>query len=333
MGSRRSLRLSPSQHRCLVGLVVACLVFLIAMLAVAYGPSAALFGAVFCAAAITLAYKRYRFGLRTFLVLVAVVGVWLGLKTKRDKRIEGALAGIKSSGGRLTVLERQPDFPWGLWRNRYRLDYYGLDGTLSEADFCCLGELDPASIQRLDLSNTGVTDESLRSLGRYTELEILSLANDTYTSGEAIPDRPQNNITDAALRELSELRELKGLDLRGTHVSDDGIALLSSMPKLSWIQLDGTQVSGSGLSALRSLPKLSIVELNGCKLQPEDFKHLAACRHLISLGLRNTPITDADLVRLEQRTQLGILRLTDTGLSNAAVNRFQASHPACKIER
>jgi hypothetical protein len=313
--------------------LIAGLVLLVAMLAMAFGPSGAAFGVIACAAAITLMVKRYRFGLRTFLVAVTLVSVWLGIKVRRDMRLDGALASIRSSGGNLTIVDRQPDFPWGLWENRYRLDYYGLNDELSEADFRHLGILGPSSVQSLDLSNTGVTDECLNLIRKYAALEILSVANDTYASGAVIQSKPLNQISDNGLSKLADLRDLKGIDLRGTQISDKGLATLASMKQLMWIQLDGTTVTGSGLSSLQSLPRLWTLELNGCELDKGVFEILSQFKALSCLGLRNTLTSDADLKLLQGNSQLSILRLGDTPVSDAALEEFQASHPNCKIER
>lgn len=326
---------SPKQARHPVLLWVAgCGAILVwVMLGMAFGPAAVLFGIIVSAIALALIVRRYRFGLRTFLLATALLGVWLGLKSSRDVSLSRALATIENNGGQLETYDRQPDFPWGLWRYRYSLHFHGLKQPLSANVFAQLQVFAPSSLRSLSLSNTGIADQDLEFVAGLTDLEVLSLANETYTNGEVIRDRPQNNITDTGLARLSHLTKLKGIDLSGTEVTDNGLKILARMPQLIWVNLDGTKVTGPGIAHLRGHPSLRMVELYGCELVPSAFDNLIRLPNLGSLGLRYTPTTDANLQLLQEQTALGILRLQDTNVSNDAVHQFQLAHPDCKIER
>jgi hypothetical protein len=321
-----------SLHSLLLYVVGFGVILSLVMLAMAFGHSAVIFGVIVFVIAFAFIVHRYRFSLRTFLLVVTVLGVWLGLKLDRDVRMNRALSRIASNGGRLTVHDRRPNFPWGLWKHRYRLDFYGLEEKLAKQNFVHLEVLAPSSLQWLDLSNCGITDENMKSIEGHIHLEYLSLANRTYFSGEVIPDLPQNEITDAGLARLGNLRELKGIDLGGTDITDDGLKLLLAMPNLVWIYLDGTKVKGPGISYLRKHKHLMMLELNGCTILPIGYQELLQLRFLQSLGLRNSGTTDADLELLSGLSRLGILRLNKTEVSDEAVNRFQLSHPSCTIE-
>ena len=322
-----------AQHTVLLWVVGFGVVLVWVMLGMAFGPSAVLFGVLVSAIALALIVRRYRFGLRTFLLAVAVLGVWLGLKSSQDVRMDQALTTIENNGGQLKVYDRKPNFPWGLWKYRYHLDFFGLEEPLSAQIFPHLKVLAPSSLHSLDLSNTGVTDKDLEFVEGPTDLEILLLSNETYANGEVIPDRPQNKITDAGLARLGNLRSLKGIDLSGTEVTDDGLKILSQMPNLIWVYLDGTNVTGPGIAYLKSHNDLHMLELNGCKLTPNAYENVIQLPILSSLGLRNSGTSDTDLQLLEENTSLGILRLGDTNVSEEAVHQFELTHPNCKIER
>ena len=317
----------------LIGAIILGVILVWVMLGMAFGLSAVLFGVIASVIAFALIIHRYRFGLRTFLLATMVLGVWLGLKVSQDVRMDQALTTIENQGGQLKVYDRKPNFPWGLWKYRYHLDFFGLKEPLSAQVFSRLQVFAPSSLQSLSLSNTGVTDQDLEFVEGLTELEILLLSNETYANGEVIPDRPQNKITDAGLARLGNLRSLKGIDLSGTEVTDDGLKNLSQMPNLIWVYLDGTKVTGSGIAHLKSHNDLHMLELNGCKLTPTAYENVIQLPILSSLGLRNTRTTDADLHLLQENTKLGILRLNDTNVSSDAVHQFQLTHPDCKIER
>ncbi|HVT30472.1 MAG TPA: hypothetical protein VHE81_20855, partial [Lacipirellulaceae bacterium] len=63
----------------------ACLVILMAGLA--FGPSGLGFVAVIALISFALMIKRYRFSLRTFLIVTTLFGLWLGFKVGHDIRL------------------------------------------------------------------------------------------------------------------------------------------------------------------------------------------------------------------------------------------------------
>ncbi len=308
------------------------IVLLLGMLRIAFGPPAALFGVIAGALILALVVRRYRFSLRTLFLVMTVFGIWLGLKLNRDAELNRALSAIENGGGRLVVTDRRSDFPWGLWKSRYSLEYHGLEHPISKEDLLHLETLAPSSVCWLNLANTGITDTDLGRIKGLTDLEFLSLSNETYLTGEVIPNRPQNSITDAGLARLGQLKNLKGIDLSGTAVTDDGLKLLAAMPHLIWVYLDGTNVSGSGLDHLGSHKHLMMLELNGCNLTPTGYRELIQIPTLISLGLNNSGCTDEDLGLLAKNTSLGVVRLNRSNVTKEAVHQFQILHPKCRIE-
>jgi len=327
-----ALERSPSMHTLLLSVIGFGVLLLLGMLAEAFGPAGLGFGlVVFLVAAIFVA-RRYRFSLRTLLITVTLLSVWLGLKIERDKAMQQTVTGLKSAGGQLKISDSRSNFPWGLWTHRYSLDFYDLQEPLTAQDFAYLNGFAPSSLKRLDLTNTGLSDENLEIVGRLTDVEFLMLGNETYLSGETILDRPRNHITNKGLEKIRQLTKLKGIDLSGLDITDDGLRALSEMSQLMWIKLNGTLIKGSGIVHLRFLRNLSDLELNGCKISSEGYGELLQLPDLNCLGLNNSGITDSDLERLERLGNLGILRLAYTNVSNEAIKQFALAYPRCKIE-
>lgn len=308
-----------------------CAVLIMANMA--FGLSGFGFGAVIVICAFALIAHRYRFSLRTFLLFTTVLSIWLGLKIGRDIRLQQAIATVTSIGGHLKIHDRSPDFPWGLWANRYELDFYGVSKPLPETVFNHLGTFAPSNLCDLELGNTGITDESLKYVGHLGDLEYLSLANETYLSGEKIPGKPQNRITDAGLQEIRGLTELIRIQLGGTDVTDEGLKCLSGMRRLRCIYLEGTRITGTGFDQLRSLKDLVVLELNGCPISSDGYAELSIMPNLICIGLNSSGTTDEDLDRLSTLPNLDIVRLVGDKVSDDAVKQFSAAHPNCKIER
>jgi hypothetical protein len=308
-----------------------CLVLVMATFA--FGPSGFGFGLVIAVSVFLLMARRYRFGLRTFLIVTTVIGVWLGLKVGHDLKLQRAITAITIAGGHLEVHDRRPNFPWGIWAERYNLDFYKLSQPLSDEQLAHLELLTTSSLWWLNLENTGITDDSMSLVRRSTGLEFLSLANQTYLGGQRIPGHPQNRITDAGLAELRGLRTLKGIELSGTDVTDECVTYLLEMPHLSWIYLNGTKVTGAGMARLATLEDLRMLELNGCPTSADGYKELSQLTNITTLGLHNSAMTDQDLEQLNALGQIGILRLGSNKVSNEAVKRFSDAHPRCTIER
>jgi hypothetical protein len=306
---------------------------LLMMANMAFGLPGFGFGVVIVVIAFALIANRYRFGLRTFLLVTSVFSIWLGIKIGRDSMLQQAESAMTNAGGHPRVRDSTPDFPWGLRANRSDLDFYAVSRPLPETIFAQLDAFAPSRLRDLDLSNTGVTDASLKYVGQLGDLEYLSLANETYLSGETIPGKPQNRITDTGLREVRGLTELVRVQLGGTDITDEGLKYLTGMRRLRCIYLEGTKIEGTGFARLRSLTDLVIVELNGCQISSDGYAELLKMPNLICVGLNNSGTTDADLDQLSALPSLNLVRLAGDKVSEAAVERFSAIHPNCKIER
>jgi uncharacterized membrane protein/mono/diheme cytochrome c family protein len=102
-------------------------------------------------------------------------------------------------------------------------------------------------------------------------------------------------ITDAALTELSKLKNLNKLHLEYTAIGDAGIKNLKALPYLEYVNLVGTGVTDSGL------------------------QHLAGFKALKNVYVWKTPVTDEGVIKLRKvRPDLNIV----TGLDATAVAAF-----------
>ena len=67
-------------------------------------------------------------------------------------------------------------------------------------------------------------------------------------------------LTDATLKELATLTELRSLKLGGTQVTDAGLAELTVLRKLRELALEKTNVTDEGVRELRrALPEVRVV--------------------------------------------------------------------------
>ena len=92
------------------------------------------------------------------------------------------------------------------------------------------------------LSGPKITDADLKLLNGMTELRSLYLGN--------------TKVTDAGLIHLKGLTKLQALNLSSTNVSDAGMVFLKGMTKLRCLQLTDTKINDTGLEHLKGLTKL-----------------------------------------------------------------------------
>lgn len=96
----------------------------------------------------------------------------------------------------------------------------------------------------LKLGNTKITDETIATVSKFTNLTRLSLEN--------------TQISNKGLAYLTALTQLKYLNLVGTSVSSDGLAPLSNLSQLREVFLFKTTISSNNLTILKQkLPQTS----------------------------------------------------------------------------
>jgi hypothetical protein len=171
--------------------------------------------------------------MRALIVLVLVIGGWMGWMVYRARVQRDAAAVIKNAGGwvvydwearnGLRVANAKPWWPKWLV-DRVGVDYFshvvgvGLGGRASDAEMACIGHL--SRLQRLYLSNTAVRDAGLVNLKGLTGLQLLSIGG--------------TGVSDAGLAHLKGLTRLAYLNLIGTNrVTDVGVRELKQvLPKM-----------------------------------------------------------------------------------------------------
>ena len=108
-----------------------------------------------------------------------------------------------------------------------------------------LTETDWQKVTELKFTFTKISDASLKEVAKLDQLKMLWLDNSL--------------ITDEGLKEVAKLEQLTHLGLAGTYVTDAGIKDLAKLKNLSSIRLGRTNVTIDGVAALRrALPDCDI---------------------------------------------------------------------------
>jgi hypothetical protein len=192
-----------------------------------------------------------RFSVRGLIVLVLVIGIWLGWLVRSACIQRDAVAAITAAGGSVKY-----DWDWsnGLpvvggkpWAPKWLTDLIGVD-FFGHVTFVQL------------ISSSNATDATFTHVGRLTQLETLLIGF--------------SPLCDDELAHLKSLTKLSGLCFIGTQVTDAGLIHLKGLTNLLVLNLDGTQVTDAGLIHLKGLTNLSVLCLGGNQVTDAGMREL-----------------------------------------------------------
>jgi hypothetical protein len=135
-----------------------------------------------------------QFSLRTLLLLLTVLVLWLGYKADQVHRQRAAAAAVERLHGSLHYDDSLSDSSVRKWLVRW------------------LGRETIANVDGVYLGGTSVSDDDLARLKGLPRLRTVVLTSSA--------------VTDAGLPHLRDLTGLQTVDLRFTPVTDDGLASL-----------------------------------------------------------------------------------------------------------
>jgi hypothetical protein len=246
--------------------------------------------------------RWFRFGLRTLMVGITLLCVWLGVICNRANRQKQAVEAITKAGGLVwyDYQENKEDIsfhdasPPGLaWlRNPIGIDYFATvvrvhidDYDASDDLYAALAEL--PQLGSVDLWRKGITDSRLACLKGLAQLHGLSVA--------------KSSITNAGWGPLEHLTNLKELMLAGRNVSDSTLSHIEGLTGLTELVLYDTQVTDTGLTHLVRLSRLEQLDLSGSdRITDDGLQHLNGLAHLKLLDVRKTRITVAGIEDLKR---------------------------------
>jgi hypothetical protein len=193
-------------------------------------------------------WRRYlRFSVRGLILVVLLVGGWLGWIVRSARMQREAVAAITDAGGKVLYdwecrdgMRIPGGRPWvPAWLvDRIGVDYFGhIIGVRFELSLANLLVDTPGSVQAKRLPLTEV--------GRLTQLEALTF----YGAG----------WDDADLSPLKGLQHLKELELSLFSPSDTQLTSLETLMSLRSLRLSFSSLTDGGLAHLKGLTKLAHV--------------------------------------------------------------------------
>ena len=247
-------------------------------------------------------WRRYlRFSMRGLIVVVLLIGGWLGWIVRSARIQREAVAAIEKAGGSVTYNWQWTDGKLvpGARRRKpsWLADFIGVDyvyhvtrvifssppptsaGAISQ-----IGRL--TGLEFLVLHDSILSDADLAHLGWLTRLTDLDLTND--------------RIPDAGLARLKGLRRLRTLVLHGTYINDAELAHLNGLVSLKYLVLSNTEITDAGLVQLQRLRNVTDLDLSGTHISDAGLAHVKCLTNLLRLKLSGTLVTDAGTTALTQ---------------------------------
>jgi Leucine-rich repeat (LRR) protein len=189
------------------------------------------------------------------------------------------------------------------------------------------------SLQRLTIRNAlQVTDVGIKELSVAKALTHLVLI-DLQITGSAIPAiaalpslvsldlRMCNSISADALGPLAEAANLKELKLGGYGIDDGTLKTIATLPYLESVTIEDASIGTEGIASLVAAEhlreRLRVLAVARCSgLNDESLAQLSAFDGLRRLTIRDVPTTGSFLSELKSGTELELLALNQTYLSD-----------------
>jgi hypothetical protein len=231
---------------------------------------------------------RPRLSLRALMVVVLIIGGWLGWIVHRARVQREVVLAIKQAGGRVfydsesdvdTVPKRT------IWAPRWLVESLGIDqfSSVSAVWFNKPGADEVAGhlarLPALDLVNFDESDLSDSGLSRLRGLDL------HYVS------LFQTKVTDAGVRHVRAMTNLEDLGLSSTSIGDAAMAHVATLPKLAALSVSDTNVTDLGVRSIVKLPALKFLNLRGTRVGDEGAALLASKAGLEQVLLEDTHVS------------------------------------------
>jgi hypothetical protein len=187
---------------------------------------------------------RPRFRLKTLLVLMTALAVWLGIWMRQVHERRELVARIEGMGGTVAFEHQQPSARGAQAAGSPRAGWL----RWLDQETC-------NDVSQVTLRGATVTNADLRRLVAFQRLESLEVH--------------ATRVTPEGLRPLQQLPRLRFLFLSGLAADDEGMTELAGLKNLEFLWLDGeggSLVGDAGLLELQALPKLRRVELGNARI-------------------------------------------------------------------
>jgi Leucine-rich repeat (LRR) protein len=275
--------------------------------------------------------RWFQFSLRTMMVVVTLLCIWLGITANRANRQRRAVETITKAGGEVlydyqTVTGARPPGPEWL-RTLLGENFFSEVAAVGLNQSHDPGEglanvREMAHLQWLVVGGKGVTDARLVNIKPLIKLKYLDLST--------------AKVTDVGFINLELMTELETLNLPDTNITDAGLVSLRGMTNLRTLDLQNTRVSDAGLVNLELMTELETLDLANTDITDAGLVNLKGMGKLRLLNMKGTKVSDGGLVSLKGLTQLQVVQLETTVVNHRiqhgpGVKELLKALPNCKV--
>jgi hypothetical protein len=201
--------------------------------------------------------------LRTLLVLLTAICIWLGWQVERARKQREAINAIAERGGGTSYVweiepkdgmgrSTKPACPLPDWIRQlfgddllFPVSTVWLGPNFTDDDLSIIQSFDSSRLLALNLSGSKITDSGLARLPRMARLRTMGLDN--------------TSITDDGLRHLAKFPNLTYLQMLDVKISDAGLLNLQSNKRLEVIMSRQSEFTRAGVAQFKeSVPRCKV---------------------------------------------------------------------------
>jgi hypothetical protein len=134
-------------------------------------------------------------------------------------------------------------------------------------------------------------------------------------------DLSNTAVTDGDLRHLIDFKKLQYLDLRLTKVGDPGTQYLGFLKNLRSLNMFKTDLGNAGLERLRNLKDLETLLIGGTKVTDDGLKSLERLSKLRKVSVFDTDVSDAGLKSFEKLGSLEVLLIGQSKITEESARK------------
>ena len=264
--------------------------------------------------------RWFRFRLRTLLVVMTALCVWLGFKVNAARRQKEAVTAILKAGGTVSfdyqMVQPGPGNPtdFAIDSNALPSGPTWLRNVLG-VDFF-------SNVISVSLTDRVIEESELAKIIQLPELRELNLR-----LTKVIPNGSgqQRLFRDSDIAGLARISQLQWLVLSGDDTNGSGVGSLANLGHLQslWFGTKSAHLDDAGMEQLGKLTNLENVLFSAARLTDTGFGHLASLTNLKSLSLWNASLPEARMELISKLPELKALTIGGSHISEDGLRHLQ----------